>query len=435
MSVIIGHASINENGKVSGGKTGDQTVKEVCTRSWYDKPWGCILRPKVKDIAENSASFVEGVCKNNNVGYDQPQRNTLYKEAKAVEFKPDLIKPCSTDCSEFMSTAAAAAGVPIDMSGNAPTTSTMKKIFKDTGLYEVITDKAIISNPEYQKRGDILLSEGHHTAMVLTNGLYAVSENKESSSFKYVTKHSQVATDMIKKFEGCRLQAYKCAAGVPTIGYGHTEGVYMGMTITQAEADKLLEQDIAKFDKHVDSYNSPYRWNQNEFDALVSFAFNLGTIDKLTNNGIRTKADIAAKMPEYCHAAGKRNEGLYQRRLAERDLFVKSVDTSEPTSCDKKEALKSDDEIVQEVMKGLWGTGADRKKRLTEAGYDYKKIQNKVNSILNVPNYVNVYYTVVKGDTLSAIARKYGTTVNKLVELNKIKDPNKINIGQVIKIK
>lgn len=89
----------------------------------------------------------------------------------------------------------------------------------------------------------------------------------------------QAGLALIKQFEGCRLIAYQCSAGVWTIGYGHTAGVYKGMKITQAQADAFLKQDIAKFEKYINNPSYvPFtdKLNQNQFDALVSFAFNLG---------------------------------------------------------------------------------------------------------------------------------------------------------------
>nr|DAI37636.1 MAG TPA: Lysozyme [Bacteriophage sp.] len=96
-------------------------------------------------------------------------------------------------------------------------------------------------------------------------------------------KIGQAGLNLIKQFEGCRLTAYQCAAGVWTIGYGHTSGVKKGMTITQAQADAYLKQDCEKFEKYVNS--AAYvpiteSLNQNQFDALVSFAFNLGQVEK-----------------------------------------------------------------------------------------------------------------------------------------------------------
>lgn len=133
---------------------------------------------------------------------------------------------------------------------------------------------------------------------------------------------SQNGINLIKQFEGCRLAAYKCAAGVPTIGYGHTAGVKMGQTITQVQAESYLKDDLMKYEEKVKKYNDKYRFNQNEFDALVSFAYNVGSIDQLTAGGTRSRKVIAEKMLSYCKAAGKTNAGLLRRRQKERELFL-----------------------------------------------------------------------------------------------------------------
>ena len=138
-------------------------------------------------------------------------------------------------------------------------------------------------------------------------------------------KISSVGLNLIKSFEGCRLKAYTDAAGVWTIGWGHTGGVYAGQTITQAEADALLASDLVKYEAKVDKYSGVYGWNQNEFDALVSFAYNIGSIDQLTANGTRSRDVIAAKMLEYNKAGGKVLAGLAKRRAAEQGLFLTPI--------------------------------------------------------------------------------------------------------------
>lgn len=142
---------------------------------------------------------------------------------------------------------------------------------------------------------------------------------------------SQNGIDLIKKFEGCRLTAYRCAAGKWTIGYGHTAGVVAGQSITQEQAESLLIDDLEKFELNVMKFNSIYHWNQNEFDALVSFAFNLGSINELVKNGSRTKEEIANKIPAYNKAAGKVLSGLIDRRAEEKALFLKPMSESIPT--------------------------------------------------------------------------------------------------------
>lgn len=131
---------------------------------------------------------------------------------------------------------------------------------------------------------------------------------------------------LIQQFEGCRLTAYKCPAGVWTIGYGHTGAVDgkpigKGLKITKDKATELLRSDCARFEAHVAKYSS-YNWTQHEFDALVSFAFNVGSIAQLTANGKRSRAEIAEAMLRYNKAGGKALAGLTRRRQAERELFL-----------------------------------------------------------------------------------------------------------------
>ena len=90
------------------------------------------------------------------------------------------------------------------------------------------------------------------------------------------------AIEIIKKYEGCRLTAYKCPAGVYTIGYGHTKGVKKSDKITQEKAEEYLQADLVRFMKNVDKYDKMYLFTNNEYCALLSFAFNLGSIDQLT---------------------------------------------------------------------------------------------------------------------------------------------------------
>lgn len=186
MSVLIGHASIDENGKANSGTAGDQTGKEVCTRSWYNKSWDVVIRAKDAAMAEKMAIACEQACANSKVGYDQYQRNTLYTQALKVNF--DLSKittACECDCSSLMCVCAIAAGVPagtLYIGGNMRTTRNMRSAFKNTGLFEILTDSKYLTSDEYLKRGDIIVNEGSHTIMVLSNGsksTVATSKPKE----------------------------------------------------------------------------------------------------------------------------------------------------------------------------------------------------------------------------------------------------------------
>jgi GH24 family phage-related lysozyme (muramidase) len=137
---------------------------------------------------------------------------------------------------------------------------------------------------------------------------------------------NQDGVNLIKSFEGMELEAYLDAVGVWTIGYGHIQGVYEGMTITEAQAEELLRKDLAEFESAV-SEAVQVSINDNQFSALVSFTFNLGagslfesTLLKLLNQGDFQGA--ADQFPRWNKAGGQELPGLTRRRKAERALFL-----------------------------------------------------------------------------------------------------------------
>tara|TARA_Y100000817_G_scaffold88230_1_gene68672 strand:- start:129 stop:572 length:444 start_codon:yes stop_codon:yes gene_type:complete len=138
-------------------------------------------------------------------------------------------------------------------------------------------------------------------------------------------KISLEGLSLIKKFEGCKLVAYKCSAGVWTIGYGHTTGVKEGDVCTQEEAEKLLRGDIFKFEEYVQD-SVKVDLDQSQFDALVAWTFNLGpgnlrssTMLKKLNNG--EYESVPFEMRRWNKAGGKTLDGLIRRRQAESLLF------------------------------------------------------------------------------------------------------------------
>lgn len=177
-------------------------------------------------------------------------------------------------------------------------------------------------------------------------------------------KTSSKGVSLIKQFEGCRLKAYKCPAGVWTIGYGHTDGVNKGDTITQQTADDYLRNDLTTYENAVMKYDNIYNFNQNQFDALVSFTYNCGAgnLKSLTQSGKRTIAQIGEKLLLYNKAGGVVLRGLQRRRAAEKELF----DT--PIKSDKMDTkyypqYTGDSPRVDEVLKAI--------------GADYDNTQNK----------------------------------------------------------
>ena len=151
---------------------------------------------------------------------------------------------------------------------------------------------------------------------------------------------------LVKKFEGLYKKAYRDEVGVWTIGYGITNAdksitgatIKAGLVISEKTADNWLERPLnSKYLQKVMKYDKKYNWNQNEIDALVSFAYNIGSIDGLTANGTRSRATIAAKILEYNKAAGKVYRGLTRRRKAERKLFLTATKAKKKA---KKKAVK-----------------------------------------------------------------------------------------------
>ena len=146
-------------------------------------------------------------------------------------------------------------------------------------------------------------------------------------------KTSQAGIDLIKKFEGCRLKAYKPVAAEPcyTIGYGHYgSDVLPNMVISQAQAEELLKQDLVKYENSVNGLG--LQLDQNQFDALVSFAYNCGSgnLKRLTRG--RTLQQIADAMLSYNKGSGQVLPGLTKRRQAERALFLSGMTDTHPAT-------------------------------------------------------------------------------------------------------
>lgn len=197
---------------------------------------------------------------------------------------------------------------------------------------------------------------------------------------------SKQGIELIKLFEGFRSKAYKAVSTEKyyTIGYGHYGAdIKRGQTITAAEGEQILVNDLKKFEAKVNEYSSRYNFNQHEFDALVSFAFNIGSINQLTDSGKRSRADIRAHWLEYNKSGGKVIKGLTTRRTKELELFntpvtadtVKTADTGADKVNSKLAEL---DKLVRDTIAGKYGSGYNRRAAL---GSKYSYVQNVINFI------------------------------------------------------
>lgn len=191
--VKIAHASIDERGKISGGQAGNQNGKELCVRTWYLKPWNCVIRFKDPAMRQKVADCMLRAVNNPRIGYDQNQRNTLLAYARNVGYDPYKVTAlCETDCSALVTLACIYAGVPekaLVINGNSATTSTLRRLLEATGMVEVFTGKEYTTSDKNLIVGDILLSEGHHVAVVVeTDNTGEVNMGYSAEQIAFINK-------------------------------------------------------------------------------------------------------------------------------------------------------------------------------------------------------------------------------------------------------
>ncbi len=192
MAVLVGSARIDENGNATGGVAGDQTGKEVSTQNWYlhSKGW-VLLRPN-SAYAEKIASTMEAACANNNIGYDQSQRNTLYSLAKAVDWDVSKVSACETDCSALVRVCCAAAGITLSDFN----TSTEASVLVASGKFTKYTEDKYCTASTYLKRGDILVTKSKgHTVVVLGNGSGVTTSTTTTSTGKITASQAAKSKD------------------------------------------------------------------------------------------------------------------------------------------------------------------------------------------------------------------------------------------------
>ena len=161
--------------------------------------------------------------------------------------------------------------------------------------------------------------------MSLMNKRQVAADAVRVFTYRKQMKTSNTGIELIKVFEGCELEAYHCAAGVPTIGYGHIKGVSMGDTVTLEQAEEMLVEELNEYEGYINNMVT-VPLQQNQFDAMVSWVYNLGggnlkasTLLKVVNSGDFN--GVPEQIMRWNKAGGKVLEGLTRRRQAEADLF------------------------------------------------------------------------------------------------------------------
>ena len=170
----ISNSGSDENGSYTGGQAGDQTGKEWQMRSWYNRPWSCVLRYPDQKVAMKIAQLAIDAALNDKVGYDQSQNRTYLSQLKAVGWEPSKITAaCEADCSAGVCANVTAAGHLLGIKALQNHTGTytgnMRSALTKAG-FQLLTDSKYLTGGDYLLPGDILLNDGHHTATNVTLG-------------------------------------------------------------------------------------------------------------------------------------------------------------------------------------------------------------------------------------------------------------------------
>jgi LysM repeat protein len=324
VATMISNCGHDENGKYTGGAAGDQTGTEWQLIAWYNRPWNCVLRHPNAAVRAKIAELAKKAAQNDNIGYDQGQRDTFGIELAKVGYDPAKITvKCESDCSKGVIDIVKAVGHLLGIASlqnvSATYTGNMRAGFKAAGFI-VLTDSKYTSSGDYNVAGDILLNDTAHTATVVSDGAKAGTEagNAGAEEKNYLSKGDSGTA--VKTMQNLLIA---CGYSCGTAG---------------ADGD----------------------FGNNTLEAVKAFQ----TANGLTIDG------------QYGPLTKAKLEAVYKAKTAA------SSTASTTTAASGKEET----------------------------------------------------YTVKQGDTLSAIATKYGTTYQKLASYNGIANPNAINVGQTIKI-
>ena len=183
---MISNCGHDERGKYAGGQPGDQTGGEWCIRTWYNRPWNCVLRHSDQRVREDLARVARAAANNNLVGYCQSHRGTYYAHLKASNWDPAKITiACEADCSSGVAANVIAVGHRLGVAGlqrvnQNLTTYNMRSALKSAG-FQVLTASGYLTSDAYLLPGDILLNDNAHVATNLDKGKYVADMVQEGS--------------------------------------------------------------------------------------------------------------------------------------------------------------------------------------------------------------------------------------------------------------
>lgn len=239
MAVKIGSARLDERGKISGGKAGDQTGREVGTQNWYlhSKGWR-VFRARDAYARNRIALAMERACENNRIGYNQNRRNDLYNLVRNAGYDPAAAKKnTQTDCSALVRVCCCFAGIPV---GNF-NTATQALYLKNTGAFTELTGSEYTRSADRLQRGDILVTRTKgHTVVVLSNG-----KNADAAPAKPVALGDRILRngsegDDVRQLQSMLIQmGYDCGRWGADGDFGDSTE----MAVRSYQADRDLSPD------------------------------------------------------------------------------------------------------------------------------------------------------------------------------------------------
>ena len=191
---MISNSGSDERGSYSGGTAGDQTGKEWQIRTWYNRPWNCVLRHPNETVRRKMSELAIKAANNNHVGYNQGNRYSYWAQLQKANYDPSAITTnCDADCSAGVIANTKAVGYIMGISAlknlQATYTGNMRSCYRNAG-FAVLTESKYLTGPDYLLPGDILLNDAHHTAMFVSTG---------SKSDGYVAPATQSTSSSILK--------------------------------------------------------------------------------------------------------------------------------------------------------------------------------------------------------------------------------------------
>ena len=222
---MISNCGHDERGRYSGGAAGDQTGTEWAIIKWYDRPWKCVLRHPDAKVRSMVAQMARAAAGNDKVGYDQSQRYTFWEHLKASNYDPAKITAkCEADCSSGVAAIVKAVGYQLGIQKLKDVsiycyTGNLRAALKAAG-FEVLTASKYLESDAYLLEGDVLLNDGAHTAINVTDGSKATA----STAIAQNGAGADVKVDAAQRFNKGLAGTYKVTASALNLRAGAGTG-------------------------------------------------------------------------------------------------------------------------------------------------------------------------------------------------------------------